>query len=227
MRSSPWKISFTMPRRKDGLARYAQRNRAAEKCESVLISHADRIPHFRRCVTFGGPPVDGLGTTGGFKVIIEDRGNRGLEYLQERSDQITQNDDMPGLVNSSRASTPWLYLDIDRTKCMTLGVGVSDIFQHLADLFGFLLRQQLQSIRPNLASQRTEPTRNTTARSAIFRQLQVRNSQGKYGPPGHLPRRPRRPLRPVMVMCSYNVATPPPRSPATRRAPAPGQAIST
>src|SRR6202011_3096737 len=34
---------------------------------------------------FGGPPIDGLGTTGGFKLIIEDRGNLGLGYLQRVS----------------------------------------------------------------------------------------------------------------------------------------------
>ena len=32
---------------------------------------------------FGAPPIDGLGTTGGFKIIIEDRGNLGLPELQE------------------------------------------------------------------------------------------------------------------------------------------------
>src|SRR5271166_4989486 len=32
--------------------------------------------------TFGGPPVDGLGATGGFKLIVEDRGNLGLAELQ-------------------------------------------------------------------------------------------------------------------------------------------------
>ena len=37
---------------------------------------------------FGAPPIDGLGTTGGFKLIIEDRGNLGLADLQRVSDAI-------------------------------------------------------------------------------------------------------------------------------------------
>ena len=37
---------------------------------------------------FGAPPIDGLGTTGGFKLIVEDRGNLGLDDLQRVSDQI-------------------------------------------------------------------------------------------------------------------------------------------
>src|SRR5205823_3215644 len=81
--------------------------------------------------TFGAPPIDGLGTTGGFKLILEDRGNLGLGNLQRVSDQIVaRGNDTPGLeglFNSSRASTPWLYLDIDRTKCMALGIPVSNV----------------------------------------------------------------------------------------------------
>src|SRR5205085_1720082 len=37
---------------------------------------------------FGAPPIDGLGTTGGFKMIVEDRGNLGIGQLQRVSDQI-------------------------------------------------------------------------------------------------------------------------------------------
>ena len=89
---------------------------------------------------FGAPPIDGLGTTGGFKLIIEDRGNLGLGELQRVSDQIVargnQTPGLQGLFNSSRANTPWLYLDIDRTKCMALGVPVSDVFNTLQVYLG-------------------------------------------------------------------------------------------
>ena len=107
---------------------------------------------------FGAPPIDGLGTTGGFKLIVEDRGNLGLDDLQRISDQIVERGNrtpgLQGLFNSSRANTPWLYLDIDRTKCMALGVPVSELFNTLAGLPGLVLRQQLQRVRPDLAGER-------------------------------------------------------------------------
>ena len=57
--------------------------------------------------SFGVPPIDGLGTTGGFKLIVEDRGNLGLEELQRVCDQIVETGNrMPGLrglFSSSRA----------------------------------------------------------------------------------------------------------------------------
>ncbi len=90
--------------------------------------------------TFGAPPIDGLGTTGGFKLIVEDRGNLGPGDLQRASDQIVargnQTQGLEGLFSSSRASTPWLYLEIDRTKCMALGIPVSSVFNVLQVYLG-------------------------------------------------------------------------------------------
>ncbi len=89
---------------------------------------------------FGAPPIEGLGTTGGFKFIVEDRGNLGLQALQTASDQIvTAGNDTPGLrglFNSTRSDTPWLYLDIDRSKCLALGVPLSEVFNALQVYMG-------------------------------------------------------------------------------------------
>jgi hydrophobe/amphiphile efflux-1 (HAE1) family protein len=89
---------------------------------------------------FGAPPIDGLGTTGGFKMIVEDRGNLGQDELQRVSDAIVSRGNrtpgLQGLFSSSRTNTPWLHLDIYRTKCMALGVTVSDVFNALQIYLG-------------------------------------------------------------------------------------------
>ena len=89
---------------------------------------------------FGAPPIDGLGTTGGFKTMIEDRGNLGLDDLQRTSDTIVDRANstpgLQGVFNSLRANTPWLHLDIDRAKCMSLGVAINDVFNTLQVYLG-------------------------------------------------------------------------------------------
>ncbi len=89
---------------------------------------------------FGAPPVEGLGTTGGFKLIIEDRGNLGMDELQRVSDGIVdrgnRSSGVTGLYNSSRANTPWLSLDIDRTAAAAHGLQVSDVFNTLQVYMG-------------------------------------------------------------------------------------------
>jgi multidrug efflux pump subunit AcrB len=94
---------------------------------------------------FEPPPVDGLGTAGGFKLIIEDRGDIGAAALQTTADNIvaTGNDPLPdgrvqGLFTSFRANTPWLFLDIDREQAKRLGVSMTEIFNTLQVYLGSL-----------------------------------------------------------------------------------------
>ena len=132
--------------------------------------------------TFGGPPVEGLGTTGGFKLIIEDRGNLGLDQLQQFSDQITEagnkTEGLAGLYNSSRVRTPWLYLDIDRTKAAALGLTPSDIFNTLQVYLGsFYVNNYNQFGRTwQVNVQADHEYRDEVDK---IRQLQVRNKQGQ------------------------------------------------
>lgn len=81
---------------------------------------------------FGAPPVDGLGTTGGFTMIIEDRGFHGDQALEAAAAAVVEKGNqtlgLTGLFTGVRADTPWIYLDIDRDKCEALGVDVGDVF---------------------------------------------------------------------------------------------------
>ena len=89
---------------------------------------------------FGSPPVDGLGTAGGFKLVVEDRGDSGLGSLQSVGEKIVdrgrKDDRLQGLFCSFRADTPWLFLDIDRLQAKTLGVSMSDVFNTLQVYLG-------------------------------------------------------------------------------------------
>ena len=62
---------------------------------------------------FTAPPVDGLGTTGGFNLVIQGRGNVKLDDLEAVTKTIVENgnqtDGLEGLFNSSGADTPWVY----------------------------------------------------------------------------------------------------------------------
>ncbi len=131
---------------------------------------------------FGAPPIDGLGTTGGFKMIVEDRGNLGQDELQRVSDQIVSGGNrtpgLQGLFGSSRANTPWLHLDIDRTKCMTMGVTVSDIFNALEVYLGSWYVNNFNEFgRTWQVNVQADP--RFRDRVADIGQLQVRNKQGE------------------------------------------------
>ena len=107
----------------------------ADAISAALLEQCRQKTQGAIVTAFGPPPIDGLGTTGGFKLIVEDRGNLGIGSLQQAGDQIADRGNrtpgLRGLTNSSRADTPWLRLEINRTKCMALGVAVSDLFTAL------------------------------------------------------------------------------------------------
>jgi multidrug efflux pump len=89
---------------------------------------------------FRAPPVQGLGTAGGFKLQVEQRGFVDLQSLQAEVDSLVEagNKDprLAGLFTIFRANAPQVYLDIDRTKCESLKVGVQDAFNTLQVYMG-------------------------------------------------------------------------------------------
>jgi hydrophobe/amphiphile efflux-1 (HAE1) family protein len=88
-----------------------------------------------RVEVFGPPPVDGLGTVAGFKLVVEDRGDYGPALLEEAATAVVQagrgDDRLTGLFTNYSASTPWLFLDIDRDKAAAVGVKIKDLFETL------------------------------------------------------------------------------------------------
>jgi multidrug efflux pump len=144
-----------------------------ERCRSVRAANVS---------VFGAPPIDGLGTTGGFKLIVEDPGDLGSGPLRQASARILARaadyPDVEGLFNSSSTDTPALYLDIDRTKCMVLGVQVSDIFSTLQVYFGSLYINNFNAFgRTWQVNMQAAPgfRMDTTQ----IPQLQVRNNRGE------------------------------------------------
>ncbi len=157
-------------------------NLTADAIAEVLKERCQREVRGAIVTAFGAPPIDGLGTTGGFKLIIEDRGNLGVGTLQRISDQIVERGNktpgLQGLFNSSRANTPWLYLSIDRTKCMALGVPVSELFNTLQVYLGSYyvnnFNQFGRSWQVNI-----QADQNFRGDAQDIRQLQVRNNKGQ------------------------------------------------
>jgi multidrug efflux pump subunit AcrB len=139
---------------------------------------------------FNAPPIDGLGMTGGFKMIVEDRGNLGPAELQRVSDAIVARgnatEGLQDLFNSSRADTPWLYLNIDRTKCMAVGVAVSDVFDALQYNFGSYYVNNFNEFGRTWQVN-VQADARYRARASDLRQLQVRNNQGRMVLLGTLP----------------------------------------
>lgn len=91
---------------------------------------------------FPPPPVPGLGTTGGFKIQIEDRASLGLEALAEAQGAIMakamQAPELAGMLASFQMNAPQVQVDIDRVKAKSQGVPLNTIFETLQVNLGSL-----------------------------------------------------------------------------------------
>ena len=137
---------------------------------------------------FGAPPIDGLGATGGFRLIIEDRGNLGLAELQrdQRSDRRQGQQD-------ARASRTLQQLPGQHALALSgyrphqvhgPGRAGQRGLQCPSGLSRLLLREQLQRLRPDLAGEHPGRPEFPGARSR-HQAAQGAEQPGRDGPPGH------------------------------------------
>jgi len=86
------------------------------------------------------PPVRGIGTSGGFRMMVEDRGGAGSQALQgavyAMMGRAAQTPGLTQVFSLFESSTPQLYLDIDRTKVEMLGINMGDVFAALQTYLG-------------------------------------------------------------------------------------------
>jgi HAE1 family hydrophobic/amphiphilic exporter-1 len=86
------------------------------------------------------PPIRGLGQTGGFQMMVEDRRSLGLAELQRAANELVQagnsQPSLRGLVSTFSTSSPQLYLNIDRTKAESMQVPLSNVFTTLQSYLG-------------------------------------------------------------------------------------------
>ncbi|MED5618310.1 efflux RND transporter permease subunit [Ideonella sp. BN130291] len=91
-------------------------------------------------LAFNPPPIFGLGTAGGFEFYIQNRGEGGAKRLAEVMQQfqgaVSQSKLLAGVQSLWRATSPQLYVDVDRERAKSLGVPVDEVFNTLSSTLG-------------------------------------------------------------------------------------------
>lgn len=86
------------------------------------------------------PVIPGLGTSGGFEMALEARGDASYADLQRAVDTLmhyaAMRPELSGLASSMQMDIPQLYFDVDRDKARLHGVQMSDIFSTMKTFTG-------------------------------------------------------------------------------------------
>ncbi|GLR71005.1 efflux RND transporter permease subunit [Agaribacter marinus] len=136
---------------------------------------------------FPPPPVQGLGTIGGFRLQIQDKGNLGHEALYGVTQQVIQKawqtPELTGVFSSYQVNVPQIDIDLDRTKAKSQSVNIDDVFTTMQAYLGSLYvndyNQFGRTYQVNLQADeqfRQEPEQIT--------EIKVRNANGDMVPIG-------------------------------------------
>ncbi|WP_431635127.1 efflux RND transporter permease subunit [Dyella sp. KULCS107] len=136
---------------------------------------------------FPPPPVQGLGTIGGFRLQVEDRSDQGYQELYKQTQNLIaasqKEPALAGLFSSYQVSVPQIDAEVDREKAKAEGVDLADVYQTMQAYLGSLYVNDFnrfgRTYQVNLSAEpgfRREPQDIT--------QLKTRNAAGQMVPLG-------------------------------------------
>src|ERR1700678_4109657 len=92
--------------------------------------------------SFSPPAIPGVGTSGGFTFVLEDRAGRDVQFLATNLDKFlaaARKRPEIGMVSSTfLPSVPQQFVDVDRDKVIKQGVAVSDVYKTIQAFMGGL-----------------------------------------------------------------------------------------
>jgi multidrug efflux pump len=131
---------------------------------------------------FPPPPVNGLGTIGGFKLQVQDRASLGYEALynatQELIGKAHQTPGLAGVFSSYQVNVPQLDADVDREKAKSQGLPLGNVFEAMQVYLGSLYVNDFNRFGRTyqVIAQADAPFRD---HPEDITRLKTRNSQGQ------------------------------------------------
>jgi len=122
---------------------WTERTKASERFEAIktrLNQELGKLPE-AQAFAFSPPSVPGIGTAGGFTMMLEDRsGSQDPAYL---TDNLTRfiaaarmRPELAGIITTYLPNVPQIYVKVDRDKVLKQGVSLSDVYLTLQTFMG-------------------------------------------------------------------------------------------
>jgi HAE1 family hydrophobic/amphiphilic exporter-1 len=91
-------------------------------------------------ISFSPPAIPGVGTSGGFTFVLEDRGGNDIPYLASNVDKFLaaarKRPEIAGINTSFLPSVPQQFVEVDRDKALKQGVAIADVYTSLQAFMG-------------------------------------------------------------------------------------------
>jgi len=121
---------------------FAERAEKGQSAQALILALNSQFAAIQEAfvISVAPPPVRGIGTTGGFKMEVQDiHGGEPAGLESVAMSIVGAAAQVPGLANvftTFNTRTPKVYADIDRVRAEMLGVNTDDVFQTLEVYLG-------------------------------------------------------------------------------------------
>jgi HAE1 family hydrophobic/amphiphilic exporter-1 len=166
---------------------WGERKSRAEQYQEIknrLNQELSRLP-VGTVFGFSPPAVPGVGTSGGFQFVLEDRSGKDVKFLSDNLNKFlaaARKRPEIGLVTSTFIpSVPEEYINVDRDKVLKQGVAINDVYQTIQAFMGGLFVNYFNEFGRTwqVYVEAEAPYRSNTL---DLGQFYVRNSQGQNVP---------------------------------------------
>jgi HAE1 family hydrophobic/amphiphilic exporter-1 len=93
-------------------------------------------------ISFAPPAIPGVGTSGGFTFVLEDRSGKDVEFLGDNLNKFMaaaqKRPEIAGMVSTFLPSVPQQFIDVDREKVLKQGVPLNDVYRTIQTFMGGL-----------------------------------------------------------------------------------------
>jgi len=123
---------------------WSSRETRAEQFQEIKVRLNQQLSKLPQgtAFSFSPPAIPGVGTSGGFQFVLEDRAGRDVPFLAGNLDKFLaaarKRPEIGSISTSFLPSVPQKFLEVDREKVLKQGVAVSDVYRTIQAFMGGL-----------------------------------------------------------------------------------------
>src|SRR5436190_35922 len=121
---------------------WSERTKPEEKYEAIKARLNKYLSSLSEGIAFAFPPpvIPGVGTSGGFQFILEDRSGKDVAFLAQNMktflDAARKRPELSTLIPTFQPNVPQVFVDVDRDKVIKQGIDLTSVYQTLQTFMG-------------------------------------------------------------------------------------------
>jgi len=121
---------------------WSERTRPEEQYTAIKANINKQLAGVTEGLAFAFPPpaIPGVGTSGGFQFILEDRAGKDVAFLAQNAktfvDAARKRPELATLIPTFLPNVPQVFVDVDRDKVVKQGIDLGQVYQTLQTFMG-------------------------------------------------------------------------------------------